>query len=362
MNDTKQPEISIYMAVYNGEKYLGEALDSILAQTFKNFELIIADDGSTDGSLEIAKKYEKQDTRIKVFSFLHRGVVKTQNDAIKHTNPCSKYLVNHDSDDISLSERFELQKHFLDFHPGVGVVGGAMEVIDDQNVFLGKRGVFVEHEIIKAHLLVNNFSFYHPTTMVRRNLMQELGGYNEERELAEDYDLWWRFSHLSHLANLPDVLVRYRRHDKSITMSQRKLQLQMALKVSLNAIHESLKDKFLDGDAYRRFWWTYHSQHERLDVDNIKLQRNDIKQLQPFWGLLASYPKGPEVWGPRFLKFACYLIVNRQAREGFQLLKVLKEQLKQPIKWKHAAKCFVKYCIQKLKKIIKKNQEKSSAK
>ncbi len=331
----KTPTVTVLMAMYNGERYLRESIDSILDQTFTDFEFLIVNDGSTDDTAKILQSYH--DPRITI---LHNenniGIPRSVNKGLRMAR--GEYIARMDVDDISLPHRFRLQVDYLDTHPGVGALGGAVELIDGQGRTIGKNDCFLEHQAIKALLLVNCFSFYNPTTMMRRNLVQQIGMYNERMKYAQDYDLWWRLSGISCLANLPDVLVQYRCHDKSITTSHREEQLQFAYEISLNAVHTSLRNQSLDTDAYRRLWWTYHSQYGHLDMDDVELRQSDINKLRPFWELLRKYPMGRQVWGPRFLEFAYYLIRHRKMGAGFQLLRVLNRQLGQPIGWECVAK------------------------
>jgi glycosyltransferase involved in cell wall biosynthesis len=341
------PRVTVLMPVYNAEKYVKKAIDSILNQTFKDFEFLLINDGSTDKTPMILQNYH--DPRIKIINHeKNLGIARSLNGGIEIA--CGEYIARMDADDISLQERLMQQVAFLDQHPEIGVLGAAMEVINDEDVTIGKMDVVEENETLQSLLLVNNV-IHHPTIMVRARLMKEAGGYNEKLPHVEDYDLWRRLSRVSQLANLPDVLVRYRRHDKNITVCYRQKQLKAALDISLSAVRESLKGQSLDKDAYQRFWRAYHGCDSRL-------QSGDIRALQPFWALLAGSPTGSHIWGSRLFGFANSLIKKNQAGEGYQLLKVVTKELRCSINWKCVIKNLIELCaarIKKLFKIIKKN-------
>ena len=228
------PIVSIIMPVYNSEKYLAETLDSILLQTYCDFEIIMADDGSTDKSLQIARDYEYKDKRIKVLSLPHNGEVKTRNEAIKHTNPESKYLLNHDSDDISLPDKLEKLVGYLEEHPEIAIVGCFAEYFDDEYVYRGKPPIEWQPERIRETFGQIN-SIINSTALIRRDIFDTLGGYREEYRSADDYDFFARallagFS----LANIPESLHKIRLHPNSIGSKRSQLQEKLAQQIRQN--------------------------------------------------------------------------------------------------------------------------------
>ncbi len=333
-----QPKVTVVMSVYNGTLYLQEAVESILNQTFTDFEFIIIDDESTDKTWEILTQYANRDQRVKLFKNKENiGLTKSLNRGLEFAT--GEYIARQDADDVSLPDRFKLQTCFLDDNVDVGAIGTSAEVINEQGKFLEQSYVIREHESIQACLLVNNCLF-HSSMMVRRSLMQALGGYREELRYAQDYDIWWRISRLARIENLPDILVRVRRSAKNISKLYRHEQLLSALEISLRIVQESLKGQPLDEDAYQRFWWSYVQVLDE-DVDqrfwiehrsnHTQLQRMDIQRLWPFWKLLADHAGGPQFWGPRLRRLGYNLLRRRQTVEGLELLSIVTRQLKMPI-------------------------------
>jgi glycosyltransferase involved in cell wall biosynthesis len=228
------PIVSIYMAMYNNEKYLAETLDSILAQTFKDFELIITDDGSSDNSLVIAKDYAKRDNRIRVLSFPHRGQTATRNEAVKYADPNSKYLMNHDSDDISFPVKIERLVKYLEEHPEIAAVGCFAECFDDEGNLKGQyRGECKPEKIRETFGKAN--PMIHSATLFRREVFNKIGGYNNKFQLCEDYDFFARALMKGfNLANIPDVLHRVRLHPKSLTSVYASSLQRVVQKISRN--------------------------------------------------------------------------------------------------------------------------------
>lgn len=203
------PKISVLMPVYNGERFLQEAVDSILAQTFTDFEFIIVDDGSTDGSLEILTKL--QDPRIRIVrNRNNQGVVRSLNDGLAAAQ--GEFIARMDADDISRPDRLSKQIVFLETFPEIGVLGTGIRIMDSSGVRIPAKKLFTEHEALRWGLCFST-SIMHPTVMMRRKIVEEAGGYNQEMAQAEDYDLWRRLSAVTRLANLPDELVDLRRHE-----------------------------------------------------------------------------------------------------------------------------------------------------
>jgi glycosyltransferase involved in cell wall biosynthesis len=204
------------MPVYNAEKYLREAVESILNQTFGDFEFIIINDGSTDGSLAILEEYAARDERIRLVSRENRGLIATLNEGIALAR--APLIARMDADDISLPERFKKQVAYLEAHPEVAVVGTDYQVIDDRSrvVVLHKRRPS-EHKDIVAGLLEGDSCLCHPTVVFRRDAVRALGGYNPDALHAEDYALWLSVIEHHQMANVPVPLVRYRAHEMSVS-------------------------------------------------------------------------------------------------------------------------------------------------
>ncbi|GDX62476.1 hypothetical protein LBMAG34_0100 [Candidatus Saccharibacteria bacterium] len=238
--------ISVIMPVYNSEKYLAESIESILKQSYKNFELIIINDGSSDESLNIINKYNKKDKRIVVINQNNRGIVESLNTAIEKSR--GKFIARMDSDDICVIDRFKEQVSFLENNNKVGLVAGWVKLIDEDGKDLAHewaedRKAQTEEEI-KAMMTKTN-CVAHPTVMVRTELMKKYK-YREQKG-GEDYDLWLRMlSDGVIISKVKKNLLKYRIHDKSITgMSNAKSSLKKII---------NLKNNFLKYQISRRKW------------------------------------------------------------------------------------------------------------
>src|ERR1044072_658190 len=122
-----KPELTVFMPVYNGERYLADSLESLLTQSFRNFELLIVDDGSTDRTVEIAERHRRRDTRVRLIRGSHSGEVAARNKALSASHPETRYFLNHDADDISLPGKLEALVQHLETHPNIGIVGTLAE-------------------------------------------------------------------------------------------------------------------------------------------------------------------------------------------------------------------------------------------
>jgi len=205
----KSPLISVVMPVYNGEKYLNEAIDSILNQTFTDFEFIIINDGSTDQTEEIILSYD--DSRIcYVKNEKNLQIVKTLNKGISLAN--GKYIARMDADDISMPERFERQVEFMENHSDIGVCGTWMQTIGDLN---GVWKMPVTHEDIIVKMLFHS-CLMHPTVFIRMQVLSLNNMlYDEAFSGTEDYDLWLRLSQVTKFSNIPKILLSYRINNMS---------------------------------------------------------------------------------------------------------------------------------------------------
>lgn len=231
------PKVSVIMSVRNGEAYLKACIDSILGQTFGDFEFIIIDDASTDASAVLIDEYTLADDRVRLVGNKENlGLTKSLNIALKKAR--GEYIARMDADDISFPERFDKQVKFLDENPDYGVVGAFAQVIDDkgdkvvgfENWIEETDNKTIQKELIKWNVIV------HPLAMVRRSVIEKVGGYDESFKYAQDYDLWLRIAMISKIHNLPEFLLNYRMSKESITASRNKLQAKCAFRARLNAI------------------------------------------------------------------------------------------------------------------------------
>ena len=208
------PAVSVLMSVYNGERYLLEAIDSIRAQTFRDFEFIIVDDASDDGSAEIARRCMAQDGRIRLLALeRNRGQAAALNHGLGMAR--GEFIARMDADDVCAPARFQKQVDYLRAHPEIGVLGCAMDVADERLRAHGRWDYPARHAQILFNLLFRGSGFAHPATMMRRQLLVDAGGYDENARFAQDVELWTRLASRARFANLPDTLLTYRRHEQS---------------------------------------------------------------------------------------------------------------------------------------------------
>ncbi len=211
---TRQPAVSVVMPVFNARPYLGEAMASILAQTWTDLELIVADDGSTDGSARLAMQVAARDARVRVLLLPHRGV-ETMNVAVAAAR--GELIARMDADDISEPTRLAEQVAFLATHPEVAAVGTWLTRTDPYGSPAGDQCPPPEHEAIDAALLRGEGSpIVQGTTMYRRSSLQHAGGWRGDFGWVEDLDLFLRLAEVGRLANIPRKLYRYRRHPQSV--------------------------------------------------------------------------------------------------------------------------------------------------
>lgn len=222
------------MSVYNGERYVKEAVKSILAQTYRDFEFLIVDDCSTDKTSTILQDLTKQDPRVHVIKNpINLGLTKSLNKILKQAQGI--FVARMDADDIALPERLEKQLQFLENDPRVDIVGTAYAWIDEQGNVLGQKNVPCSHQEIHKTLIQAN-PFLHGSILIRKSTLDATNGYNEHYKKAQDYDLWLRLSSTCRFANLPEVLMQKRMTKNMISFNNEREQIQFALNARLDAI------------------------------------------------------------------------------------------------------------------------------
>jgi glycosyltransferase involved in cell wall biosynthesis len=197
------PKLTVLMPVFNGERYLRQAVVSILGQTMPDFELIIADDGSTDETSAILTAIEREDGRIRVTrNEANIGIARSMNKLFRLAQ--GEYINRHDADDVSLPERFGQQVASLDANPEIGLVSSQVAVIDDEGrpLELDMYSGPSDNDALQRQLL-SRCAFCQTSVMFRRRLLDRVGVYAEGLEPAEDYDLWLRLAEITRLARLP---------------------------------------------------------------------------------------------------------------------------------------------------------------
>jgi glycosyltransferase involved in cell wall biosynthesis len=232
---TDPPLISVCMPVYNTEAYIAEAVESILNQTYRNFEFIIIDDGSTDQSLSILERYAAQDTRIRLSSKPNAGYVVRLNEMVGATR--GELIARMDADDVAMPERFARQLDFLNAHPEVVAVGCRTLAIDSDGDPIAEFCTVQHHEEIdRMHLEARHGGVIsHPAAMIRADAIRTVGGYRAEYWPTEDMDLWLRLAEIGRLANLPEMLLKYRQHLESTSSAKYVTQRKQTQAVAIDA-------------------------------------------------------------------------------------------------------------------------------
>ena len=210
------PTVSVVMTVYNTAPYVAEAVEAVLAQTFSDFEFIVIDDGSDDGSTDILMRYERRDARVRLVSRPNTGIVKAANEGIGLAR--GRYLARADSDDVCLPRRFEEQVRYLDAHPECVALGTRVTVVDPYGSPVHVSAQKLTHAEIDAELLTSNggWAIVQPSVMMRTDAVRRVGGYRGTHNVSEDHDLFLRLAEAGEVANLAEPLVKYRRHYRSV--------------------------------------------------------------------------------------------------------------------------------------------------
>jgi len=214
------PAVSVVTTVFNTERYVGEAVDSILAQTFSDFEYIVVDDGSSDRSAEVVEQRAERDPRLRLMRVPHGGIVKAANAGIAAAN--GRYLARMDSDDVALPQRFERQVRYLEGHPECVLLGTRAILVDPYGVPVAETAPKLTHEEIDAELMTNRggAAVLQPSAMMRTEAVRRVGGYRGTANVSEDHDLFLRLAEVGKVANLDEPLLKYRRHYDSVMHTQ----------------------------------------------------------------------------------------------------------------------------------------------
>ena len=206
----EKPLVSVIMPAYNASDFIEEAIDSVLKQTYSNFELIIIDDASTDDTWDKITKYHDQ--RIKAFNNKENlKIVKTRNKGFDLASSNSKYFAIMDSDDISLPNRLEEQVRFLEENLDYGAVGSHTYIMNENSEIIAKREYETDYENIKKNILIKS-PFAQPSVMIRKEVIDDVGYYksDDKYDRARDYDLWVRIFDKYKIVNLDSYLLKYR--------------------------------------------------------------------------------------------------------------------------------------------------------
>ncbi len=287
MND---PLVTVLMPAYNARRYIKQAVNSVLRQTFRDFELLVYDDASTDGTREILRRFASLDGRLRLVEADKSGYAKLLTRGIEEAR--GKYIARMDADDVCLPRRLELQVARLEAEPDLVAIGGEVLQVDGQGWAIGTWGVPHTHEEIdRLHITGHAGRMVHPATTFRTSVLRQVG-YRSEFEPAEDYDLYLRLAEIGRLANLPETILHYRWHLGNVSITRQREQL--------SAI------RHINDDARRRRglealdWSTKPSDVISIPSKLMQMSRtaarsgNRLSALKLFAHLVARHPMSPE--------------------------------------------------------------------
>jgi len=229
------PKVSVLMTAYNEEGYINTSIDSILNQTFNDFELIIVDDCSTDKTWEIIQNYAKKDSRVVAIKNEKKlGISGAINKGLEISR--GRYIAKMDADDWAYPYRLGKQVDFMEKNPQVVISGGTMEVCDEKLVVKNKRAYNLTDKEIRKNIFFYN-PFCHPATIYKADIAKKVGGYCKTKS-AIDYELYFKLGMYGEFANLPDILLKYRVNSGSISIYKARGQERDTLYIRAKAVFE----------------------------------------------------------------------------------------------------------------------------
>lgn len=263
------------MPVYNAGKFLQDAIDSVLKQTFENFELIAINDGSTDKSGEILDQYARLDPRIIVKHRENRGLVATLNESISLAR--GDYIARLDSDDIAFSDRLSRQVAILSKKPKVVLVAGCFEVFDEDSEYLYREVIPAYNEDIKRAMYLRN-PIGHSSVMFRKSAFDKVGGYSSECGPTEDYELWSRLAREGEFYALEHAVFKWRVNTQGITSTQNAEQIRI-MKSHTNMLWDTNPPIILSRKHLKKITARYYHTFDKYGVSMKEVVLSDNAQL-----------------------------------------------------------------------------------
>ena len=280
------PKVSVIMPVYNAERFISETINSILSQSFTNFEFLITDDCSSDGTLKIISSFK--DPRITVFvNETNIGYVRILNQLINIS--AGDYIARQDHDDISVSDRLGQQILFMDNNPEVGICGCNAKMFGTRRWI---SSVPTEDSDIRAAFIMRN-PYVHSSVLMRRSIFQgdRLLKYNNDYYPAEDYSLWFEISLIAKLANLPSSLLQYRTHSNNVSHLNGKDQIEKANAIRVRILEITLSISLTDEE--KRL-------HNLFSTSN-QISLSDLKSLEKWYLKILTYNKVKKYYSDKAL-------------------------------------------------------------
>jgi len=308
-------KLTVLMSVYNAERYLAEAIDSILNQTFKDFEFIIIDDGSTDKSREIIDSY--RDPRIKFISRANKGLTYSLNQGLKMSQ--GEYVARQDADDISLPTRLEREFEVMENNPDFGMVGSNFIVIDEEGHRLRTTRLFTHPDDLAVAEIVSN-QFGHGSVMMRKSTLDKVGLYDPKVGHVEDYDLFIRISRVAKIANLKEPLYLWRRNPYGIILSSdQRIRFKQIFAVRDRGFRQFLRNRKLHKvlSSFHPFSVPpsplhYLDQKAVLFRNLAYLYRQEGKRMESLQSLIIAVALAP--WRLRNYRYLWRVLVDRSNR------------------------------------------------
>ncbi len=223
------PKISVLITSYNSEKFIDKALKSLINQTFKDFEIILIEDGSTDSTLEIINTFK--DPRLKIYKKSNTGLIDSLNFGIKKCN--SELIARFDSDDLCFKNRLEMQ--YSNFNLNDSVLSSNAILINEKDEIIGKTKFSSKESTIKKSLQNLNNCIIHPTVLINKNYLINSGSYNQHYKDAEDYELWLKISKFGKIKLIEEPLIYLRKHSSNISHLNLDSQLFSSIKALLKS-------------------------------------------------------------------------------------------------------------------------------
>ena len=231
-------KVSVLMPAYNAGPYLAEAIDSILSQTYRDFNFIICDDCSTDDTLQIIQKYAAIDSRIVVIkNDKNLGIAKTRNRLVEHST--AEYIAWQEADDISLPQRLEHQVSFMEQNPDVAICGGYLECFNTSGV-IGVRKYPVDNDSLRK-LVFRYAPVAEPAAIIRKSCLDVVGPYSVQYTPADDLEMTLRLGANYKMANLPEIVLKFRLHNTANSTTFSKLKI---LELNTLAVRRQYIDKY----------------------------------------------------------------------------------------------------------------------
>ena len=276
------PKVSVLMTVYNGLRYLAETVDSILNQTYTDFEFIIVEDCSTEsGVWETLTKYAEKDQRIRLFrNEENMGQTKSLNKGLKLAQ--GEYIARQDADDISLPDRFEQQVALLDRESAIALVCSEMEFIDSNGDSLGTTKLSCDPDLVPWYLLFYNYIQGHSQVMFRREQVISLGSYSESfYSPIQDYELWSRLVKSGKFAIVPSVLLKLRKHGNSFSSGHGGAMQTCMVHLVRKNLKPLLGREISSEEAkeLKRFWTANWRKSNFPDIQRISSLNSRLKEI-----------------------------------------------------------------------------------